>query len=702
MSSLAAMKKTKSIASVVAAKKRRRKPAPGATNASGKTSSGSTTALKKVESKSRVPPEELNSSDESEFSEEEEDAEDYCKGGYHPVNIGDVFNEGRYTVLRKLGWGHFSTVWLARDHKFNRPVALKIVKSAPHYTETALDEIKLLDKVVSANRDNPERRCVVELYDWFKHRGPHGTHVCMAFEVLGPNLLTLIRQYHHRGIPVAIVQRITKQVLMGLDYLHRECAIIHTDLKPENVLICINVDETMKKLGVDVSNTPTNMDLDSPTPSPREGTPMSPASTPTLTRAQRKKAKYKLKKQQAKKQTQGEIESGATDEAGDVVQKEGTESGDPESVAMKSDPQNTAPLSSIANGKLVDTVNQEGSHRERSTEALGRNLSDISLAESYEAKAAAKDLKEREGEGEFNHKVQAEARMQEEGPKKHAQDEDSDADRKRRREERRERRRKQDERIKVKIADLGNACWVDHHFTNDIQTRQYRSPEAILGANYDRSADIWSVGCMVFELLTGDYLFDPQAGSRYTKDDDHVAQIIELLGDFPKSLALSGKYSSELFNRKGQLRHIHKLRYWKLGDVLHEKYHFGRQEAEDIANFILPMIEILPERRATAAQMLNSPWVATVNVDEDDEPPHVHRGFPVRGSAEPGYTSVDEEDQGDGGDAKSEEGVDSMDEENNGEQESEDDEPDSDENPEENEQGGPEDRMEQDDAEKGA
>ncbi|KND00995.1 CMGC/SRPK protein kinase [Spizellomyces punctatus DAOM BR117] len=643
MSSLAAMKKTKSIASVVAAKKRRRKPAAGASNASGKTSSSSTTALKKVESKSRVPPEELNSSDESEFSEEEEDAEDYCKGGYHPVNIGDVFNEGRYTVLRKLGWGHFSTVWLARDHKFNRPVALKIVKSAPHYTETALDEIKLLDKVVSANRDNPERRCVVELYDWFKHRGPHGTHVCMAFEVLGPNLLTLIRQYHHRGIPVPIVQRITKQVLMGLDYLHRECAIIHTDLKPENVLICINVDETMKKLGVDVSNTPSSMDLDSPTPSPREGTPMSPASTPTLTRAQRKKAKYKLKKQQAKKQTQGGFETGATDEAGDVVQKEGT---DAESVAMKSDSQNTAPPSSIANGKLADAVNQEGSLRERSTDALGRNLSDISLAESYEAKAAAKDLKEREGEGEFNHKVQAEARMQEEGPKKHAQDEDSDADRKRRREERRERRRKQDERIKVKIADLGNACWVDHHFTNDIQTRQYRSPEAILGANYDRSADIWSVGCMVFELLTGDYLFDPQAGSRYTKDDDHVAQIIELLGDFPKSLALSGK--------------------------------------------------------ATAAQMLNSPWVATVNVDEDDEPPHVHRGFPVRESAEPGYTSADEEEQGDGGDAKSEEGVDSMDEENNGEQESEDYEPDSDENAEENDQEGPEDRMEQDDTEKGA
>lgn len=53
------------------------------------------------------------------------------------------------------------------------------------------------------------------------------------------------------------------------------------------------------------------------------------------------------------------------------------------------------------------------------------------------------------------------------------------------------------EKISVKIADLGNACWVYHHFTNDIQTRQYRSPEVILGAKWGASTDIWSMACMV-------------------------------------------------------------------------------------------------------------------------------------------------------------------------------------------------------------
>ena len=41
----------------------------------------------------------------------------------------------RYVIIQKLGWGHFSTVWLAKDFKFDTYVALKVQKSAPHYQE---------------------------------------------------------------------------------------------------------------------------------------------------------------------------------------------------------------------------------------------------------------------------------------------------------------------------------------------------------------------------------------------------------------------------------------------------------------------------------------------------------------------------------------------------------------------------------------
>ena len=73
--------------------------------------------------------------------------------------------------------------------------------------------------------------------------------------------------------------------------------------------------------------------------------------------------------------------------------------------------------------------------------------------------------------------------------------------------------------------------------------------------------------------------------------------MIELMGNFPKHMTTVGKYCAELFNRKGQLRHIHKLRFWQLEDVLHEKYSFNKEDSRDIAEFLLGLIEISPQKR---------------------------------------------------------------------------------------------------------
>lgn len=53
----------------------------------------------------------------------------------------------RYVLIQKLGWGHFSTVWLAKDFKYENYVAVKIMKSAPHYIEAAYDEVESLNNV---------------------------------------------------------------------------------------------------------------------------------------------------------------------------------------------------------------------------------------------------------------------------------------------------------------------------------------------------------------------------------------------------------------------------------------------------------------------------------------------------------------------------------------------------------------------------
>jgi len=159
----------------------------------------------------------------------------YRKGGYHPVRVGEKFKNGQYTVLQKLGWGHFSTVWLVHDAATGSHRALKVQKSAPKYTEAAYDEIKLLVQI--RDGDPQEDHCCCHLLDWFEHQGTNGKHVCMVFEVLGDNLLKLIKHFNYHGIPLHVVRNIARRVLIGLDYLHKECSIIHTDLKPENVML---------------------------------------------------------------------------------------------------------------------------------------------------------------------------------------------------------------------------------------------------------------------------------------------------------------------------------------------------------------------------------------------------------------------------------------------------------------------------------
>ena len=70
--------------------------------------------------------------------------------------------------------------------------------------------------------------------------------MCMVFEMMGQNLLSLIKYFKYGGIPLDAVKVIARQVCEGLDYAHRSCHLIHTDLKPENILICLPVREQMR------------------------------------------------------------------------------------------------------------------------------------------------------------------------------------------------------------------------------------------------------------------------------------------------------------------------------------------------------------------------------------------------------------------------------------------------------------------------
>lgn len=72
----------------------------------------------------------------------------------------------------------------------------------------------------------------------------------------------------------------------------------------------------------------------------------------------------------------------------------------------------------------------------------------------------------------------------------------------------------------------------------------------------------------------------------------------------------TGKWAQEIFNRKGELRNIHRLRHWALPDVLKEKYHFDEVEAKRVAGFLTPMLDLTPEKRANAGGMASWEWLA--------------------------------------------------------------------------------------------
>lgn len=90
--------------------------------------------------------------DDVDGKSEDEGINDYKQGGYHPVYVGEILID-RYVIIQKLGWGHFSTVWLSKDFKYNTYVAIKVQKSASHYLEAAYDEVELLQKAAKHSMD---------------------------------------------------------------------------------------------------------------------------------------------------------------------------------------------------------------------------------------------------------------------------------------------------------------------------------------------------------------------------------------------------------------------------------------------------------------------------------------------------------------------------------------------------------------------
>ncbi|KAH3902397.1 related to Serine/threonine-protein kinase SKY1 [Saccharomycodes ludwigii] len=641
--------------------------------------------------------------DDEEEEEEEEDLEpvdekteenikEYKPGGYHPAFIGEYYKKNRYILERKLGWGHFSTVWLAKDTFKNTHVAMKIVRSNNLFSEAAADEIDLLKSVAETNleiikmdgKSHPGAKHVMCLLDSFTHSGINGEHICMVFEVLGENLLSLIKKYKHNGIPIIYVKQIAKQLLLALDYLHRECGIIHTDIKPENVLMEIgDVEEIVRMVELqdkerkqqrrankhpiisdinscavkDVENNNINHEHSSSLKKPQQMIPIGrrPRRKTILTSSQPlpsplSSANFQEMKQKFLGSVKPSTSSSLLDNSNNNNNNNSISSVNHCNQGTNEDNDNNtnyilnATTTTISNNHNSNRGNQDSTSRNDIFNTKNGDTSTTKDSINSNMAAASATSNNTQSTNNCNNrnvtyntfcertnKVDVTSKNNNEITKEKNSQQQNDLveslssvdlngtpdplnkignmARQKTRNDNSVSELNNSHLISVKIADMGNGCWVDQHFTNSIQTREYRSPEAIIGYQWGCACDVWSVACMIFELLTGDLLFEPLSGANYRKDDDHVAQIMELIGDFPEDMRKNGKYSKSIFTRDGSLRHIEKLNFWPLYNVFIEKYHYSEREAKEISDFLNPMLIIDPKLRADAGGMVNHPWL---------------------------------------------------------------------------------------------
>ena len=554
------------------------------------------------------------------------------------MHIGEVLLE-RYIIMQKLGYGHFSTAWLALDTKYGNYVAIKIQKAKQQYIDAAYDEVEILqelgkhnfdkewikslkeyykdDKEKLADIETAENSKVVQLLNSFIHHGQNGRHFCMVFEIVGVTLLEIMKRYNYKGIPLPYIRTICKQILIGLDFLHRMCHIIHTDLKPENVLVCLTKDElreiqttghlNIQKTDKKKKNKIDNNLNDSNTINEEKN---------SMTGKQLRKKRQKFRKKQIKKMEKMGMSPQEIDKKMKEIMKQKNDS------IMEKESENidvdnfdidelierprvsSVPKININNQKDEDNYQDdeyEDNYIDNNAPLYNINLMEYSNNLQRYLKEKTRILHDedyRRNMIEKNNILTSEVSDQEK------------AKMMKKLSEKMSRRGPEiDPSIEVKICDIGNACWFNHHFSTIIQTRQYRAPEVILGINYNETSDIWSLACMLFELATGDFLFEPRKGETFSKNDDHLAQIIEAVGKMPKNFALSGLNSYKYFDKNGKLLRIKKLIYYPIKDILVKKYNFKEKEAKAFSDFLMPMLEYYPDKRASARELLKHPWL---------------------------------------------------------------------------------------------
>lgn len=165
---------------------------------------------------------------------EEEDLPYFEVGGYYPIDIGEVF-ASRYAIVGKLGFGTYSTVWLARDLKEGGHVALKVLVRSECAGYDTTNEIQAYERLAKGDDQHPGKQFIRAALDHFTISGPNGEHPVIVHAPLWEDMAHFRGRNQAAKFPTRLLRLYLAILLLALNYLHDECQVIHTGSSPHSL-----------------------------------------------------------------------------------------------------------------------------------------------------------------------------------------------------------------------------------------------------------------------------------------------------------------------------------------------------------------------------------------------------------------------------------------------------------------------------------